>query len=104
MFLEGREELLQHFCTGILLSVATKSLKVTDLNTSMCKTIIYTAKNATDLMQVVDFTDLMQFANKLLITKPVDFIKLHQVCEHQTCCNLIFADLLQVDVADLHQA
>ena len=29
--------------------------------------------------------------------KPVDFIKLHQVCEHQTCCNLIFADLLQVD-------
>ena len=25
----------------------------------------YTAKNATDLMQVVDFTDLMQVANKL---------------------------------------
>ena len=25
----------------------------------------YTAKNATDLMQVVDFTSLMQFANKL---------------------------------------
>ena len=31
--------------------------------------------------------------------KPVDIIKLHQVCEHQTCCNLIFADLLQVDEA-----
>ena len=30
-------------------------------------------------------------------TKPVDFIKLHQICEHQTSCNLIFADLLQVD-------
>ena len=29
--------------------------------------------------------------------KPADFIKLHQVCEHQTCCNLIFADLLKVD-------
>ncbi len=29
--------------------------------------------------------------------KSVDFIKLHQVCEHQICCNLIFADLLQVD-------
>ena len=35
--------------------------------------------------------------------KPVDScsksvnIKLHQVCEHQTCCNLIFTDLLQVD-------
>ena len=29
--------------------------------------------------------------------KPVDFIKLHQVCEHQTCCNLIFAHLLQVN-------
>ncbi len=27
--------------------------------------LIYTAKNATDLMQVVDFTGLMQFANKL---------------------------------------
>ena len=25
------------------------------------------------------------------------FIKLHQVYKHQTCCNLIFADLLQVD-------
>ena len=29
--------------------------------------------------------------------KPVEFIKLYQVCEYQTCCNLIFADLLQVD-------
>ena len=29
--------------------------------------------------------------------KPVDFIKFHQVCEHETCCNLIFADLLQAD-------
>ena len=29
-------------------------------------------------------------------SKPVDFIKLQQVCEYQTCCNLIFADLLQV--------
>ncbi len=38
----------------------------------------------------------MQFANISCI-KLVDFIKLHQVCEHQTCCNLIFADLLQVD-------
>ena len=28
-------------------------------------TLVYTAKNATDLMQVVDFTGLMQFANKL---------------------------------------
>ena len=47
-------------------------------------------------MQVVDFTDLIQFAKTNCI-KPVDFIKLHQVCEHQTYCNLIFADLLQVD-------
>ncbi len=29
--------------------------------------------------------------------KPVHFIKFHQVCEHQTCCNLIFANLLKVD-------
>ncbi len=34
--------------------------------------------------------------------KPVDFIKLHQICEHQSCCNLILADLLQVDKNNLH--
>ena len=27
-------------------------------------------------------------------SESVDFIKLQQVCENQTCCNLIFADLL----------
>ena len=26
--------------------------------------------------------------------KPVGFIKLNRVCDNQTCCNLIFADLL----------
>ena len=31
-------------------------------------------------------------------SKSVDFIKLQQVCENQPCCNLIFADLLQVVV------
>ena len=46
-------------------------------------------------MQVVYCTGLMQLPTSCI--KPVDFIKLHQVCEHQTCCNLIFADLLQVD-------
>ena len=29
-------------------------------------------------------------------SKSVEFIKLQQVCENQTCCNLMFADLLQV--------
>ena len=29
-------------------------------------------------------------------SKLVNFIKLQQDCENQTCCNLIFADLLQV--------
>ena len=29
-------------------------------------------------------------------TNSVDFIKLQQVCENQTCYNLIFVDLLQV--------
>ncbi len=29
--------------------------------------------------------------------KPVYFIKLYQLSENQTCCNLIFADLLQFD-------
>ena len=28
--------------------------------------------------------------------KPVGFIKMHQFCENQTWCNLIFADLLQI--------
>ena len=46
--------------------------------------VLYTAKNAADLMPTI-------------CIKLVDFIKLHQVCEHQTCCNLIFAGLLQVD-------
>ena len=45
----------------------------------------YTAKNATDLMQVVNLTGLMQVAHKL-----------YQA--HQTCCNLIFADLLMLQV------
>ena len=45
----------------------------------------YTARNATDLLQVVDVNSLLQVANKL-----------QRVCENQTCCNLIFADLLQV--------
>ena len=44
MFLEGREELLQHFCTGILLSVAIKSLKVTDLSTSMKNNNLHSQK------------------------------------------------------------
>ena len=38
----------------------------------------------------------MQFANKLYQAY-IDLIKLHQVVEHQTFCNLTFADLLQVD-------
>ena len=42
-------------------------------------------QNATDLLQVVDFSRLLQVVNKL-----------QQVCENKTCCNLIFADLLQV--------
>ena len=56
---------------------------------------LYTAKNATVLMQVVDFTGLMQVAKKLYQT-----CWLHQVASSlwtSTWCNLIFADLLQVD-------
>ena len=29
-------------------------------------------------------------------SKSFEFIKLQQVCENQTCCKFIFADLLQV--------
>ncbi len=74
------------------ISLKNESLDIAEINL-----LLYTAKNATDLMQVVvDFTGLMQFANKSCI-EPVDFIRLDQVCEHQTCCNSIFADLLLVD-------
>ena len=51
----------------------------------------YTTRNATDLLQVVDFTSLLQVVNK-----SVEFMKLQQVGEDQIWCNLIFADLLQV--------
>ena len=34
-------------------------------------------------------------------SKPVDFIQLQQVCDYQTCCKLIFADLLQIDICRL---
>ena len=45
-----------------------------------------TAKNATDLFQVVNFTSLLQ-----------QTCQYHQVkCKRQTCCNLSFADLLQL--------
>ena len=43
-----------------------------------------TARNVTELLQVVDFASLLQVINKL-----------QQVCENQTCCNLLFADLQQ---------
>ena len=38
------------------------------------------------------FYQLVSIVNKC--SKSVNFIKLQQVCENQTCCNLIFADLL----------
>ncbi len=52
---------------------------------------IYTAKNATDLMQVVHFTGLMQVANKL-----------YQACWfHQVTSSLWTSDLLQLDICRL---
>ena len=52
---------------------------LTGLPNNIC--IAYTARNATDLLQVVEF---------------VNFTNLQQLCENQTCCKLIFAELLQV--------
>ena len=54
-------------------------LLLTGLPNNVC--IAYTARNATDLLQVVEF---------------VNFTNLQQLCENQTCCKLIFAELLQV--------
>ena len=46
---------------------------------------IYTAKNATDLLQVVNFTDLLQLVNKL-----------QQACQfHQVAENLLISGFLQ---------
>ncbi len=60
----------------------------TDLFVSKC--LEYTAKNATDLVQVVDFTSLMHFANKLY-----QACWLHQIASSLwTSDNLTFADLL----------
>ena len=53
-----------------------------------------TARNATESMQVVDFTGLVSLSSSC--SKSVGFTKLHPLCENQTYCNLIFADLLQV--------
>ena len=56
---------------------------------------IYTAKNVTDLLQVVNFTGLMQFVNKLQ-----QACQFHQVATSllrlQACCNLSLSDLLQL--------
>ena len=46
---------------------------------------LYAARKPRDLLQVVDFTSLLQIVNKLW-----------QVCENQTYCTLIFANLLQL--------
>ena len=55
----------------------------------------YTARNASALMQVVDFSSLTQVSHKICVKSVVDFINLHQVRENQTLCNMIFTDLLQ---------
>ena len=48
-------------------------------------TPFYTTRNATDLLQVVVFTDLMHRSLSSTCVKPVGFTKLHQVevCENQ---------------------
>ena len=92
--------LLQPMLSCDVLSITCLSqqwLLSTDLLNNVC--IAYTARNATDLLQVVelvDFTSLLQVVNKFRSSKSVDSIKMQQVCENQTCCNLIFADFLQV--------
>ena len=74
------------------------SLVSTYRNVSAMMVLIYTARNVTHLLQVVDFTGLLQDVNKLptSCSKSVDFIRLQQVCESQSCCNLIFVDLVQI--------
>ena len=49
--------------------------------------IAYAVTNATNMLQVVDFSHLLQVS--LLH-------QVEQVCENHACCNLIFADLLQL--------
>ena len=90
--------------------------------------VLYTARNATDLLQVVDVplqivnklqqvcgnqsfcnlssADLLQVVTTTCIklvannsdtktcSKPVEHVNADASCKSQTCCNLIFADLL----------
>ena len=55
--------------------------------------VVYTARNTTDLLLWI-----LLACCKLstICSKSFGFIKLQQVCENQTCRNLIFSDLLQV--------
>ena len=58
----------------------------------MC--IAYAVTNTTNMLQVVDFSHLLQVVNKL---QQVSLLhQVEQVCENHACCNLIFADLLQL--------
>ena len=59
-----------------------------------CFVAVYTAKHATDLLQVADFTGLLEVVNKL---QQVCWRHQLAACWNQTCCKLTFADLLQVD-------
>ena len=61
------------------------------INKVMYSTSIYTARNATGLLQVADFTGLLQVVNRL-----------QQVCWiHQVAASLWKSDLLQLDICRL---
>ena len=61
--------------------------------------LLFSSCIATNWMQVAvfsGFTEVCHHVIQVNCIKSVGFIKLNQICENQTCCNLIFADLLQV--------
>ena len=97
---------LQQACGQQVLTSLIEQLAASLLNTSM---LIQAAKiRLVATWYLLTCCKLLkQLASSLWITsldksvlaicsKSVERIKLHQVCENQTCCNLIFSDLLQI--------
>ena len=53
----------------------------------------YTVKNATDVLQVVNFIPARCNLSTRSLKKLVNFIALQGICQNQACCNLPVADL-----------
>ena len=86
--------------TNVLCQLNHCKIHTTKLHPNVSGVSVYTAKNATDLLQVVNFTGLLRLVNNLQqACQLYQFAK--KVCEDQACCNLSFADFLQLVVVKI---